>query len=58
MNVLKVNGVGNWELNSIVNSIIFFREAIKKETNLDNKAKYEKRYNELKIELKECKKAA
>jgi hypothetical protein len=54
-NLLKVSAVKNWELNNIVNCIVFLKQSLKTETNSENKVKFENRLNELKAELKECK---
>lgn len=53
----KVPAVKNWEGMSIINSMMFYKEAIKREINLEKRELLQKRLNELKLELENYKAA-
>jgi hypothetical protein len=54
---LKIPGVKNFELNNIISSLIFHKEAAKREKNEEKRGFHKKRFNELKVELEKYKAA-
>lgn len=49
----KIPEIRDFTKMNIANSIIYYREAIKRETNLEKKEELQQRLNKLKIEIKE-----
>jgi hypothetical protein len=53
----RVPGVKNYELNNIVSGLMFHKEAIKREHDVEKREFHKKRLAELKIELENYKAA-
>jgi hypothetical protein len=47
--------VKNWEMMSIVNNLMYYKEQLKVETDTEKRGTYQKRFDELRVELENCK---
>jgi len=57
MKKIEAPTIKNWELNNIINNLMYHKEKLKREQDSEKKEFYRKRFNELKLELQNYKAA-